>query len=156
MRRGDRRVVRELALHGEHGGDAVGPLSLHGAEDPDLVVDEDVARSRVASLDILELVFLVDVDEDVVRDVANAGSSDLARLEDRVTVREDDHGSGSPQAREDLECSRVQAVGVRVLEEELGEAEESWIHARRRPPLLHGTDVVPVSSSAKRRSWIVQ
>jgi len=113
MRRGDGRVVGELALHWQHSGDAVGPLSLHGAEDPDLVVDEDVARGRVASLDVLELVFLVDVDEDAVRDVANAGSSDLAGLEDRITVSEDDHRPGSPQALENLERGR-QAVPMQV------------------------------------------
>src|SRR6185369_10089730 len=59
------RVGGVMALAREDRGDAFPPDLLHRAEDPHLVVDQDVAVGRIAALDVVELDLLVDVNEDV-------------------------------------------------------------------------------------------
>ena len=57
--------MRVVALPREDRRHAVAPDLLHRGEDPHLVVDEHVALRRIAPLDVLELLLLVDVDEHV-------------------------------------------------------------------------------------------
>ena len=70
------------------------PDLLDGGQDAELVVDQDVVLGRVAPLDVVELLLLVDVDQDVAVDgLEQARAMDLARLEDDVAVGEDDDGA---------------------------------------------------------------
>jgi len=47
------------------GGDPALPPSLHGGQDAQLVVHQDIVVSGITPLDVVELVLLVDVDQDV-------------------------------------------------------------------------------------------
>src|SRR5262245_59697197 len=57
-----------MALAYEHGRLARVPDPLHRGQDAQLVVDEDVVLGGKSSLDVVELAFLVDVDQDAALD----------------------------------------------------------------------------------------
>src|SRR5689334_19976129 len=52
-----------VALARKDGRQARAPVTLHRREDADLVVDQHVVRRGEAVLDVVELLFLVDVDQ---------------------------------------------------------------------------------------------
>ena len=63
---GDRlRIVRVVALPREDRGDSAFPHALHGAQDAQLVVHQDIVVRGIPLLDVVELALLVDVDQDV-------------------------------------------------------------------------------------------
>src|SRR5438128_12691484 len=83
-------IASVLTLAGEDRGDALAPGFLDRSQDPWLVVDENVVLRRIASLDVIQRLFLVDVDQHVaVHGLPAAGPLDLAGLEDPRTVRKD-------------------------------------------------------------------
>ena len=96
------RVVRVVALPRKYRGDARRPDLLHRGQDAQLVVDQHVVVGRVALLDVVQLLFLVDVDRARGRPPlrTDARALDLARLKDHVAVRQDHR---RPQAAEMLE-----------------------------------------------------
>jgi hypothetical protein len=63
-----RLLNREVALLRKDGGDSIAPGRLHRGEDSGLVVNEHVMTSRIAALDVLQLLFLVDVNENFTRE----------------------------------------------------------------------------------------
>jgi hypothetical protein len=52
-----------MALPREDGGHAMAPGMLNGGQDAKLVVDKDVVIRRVAFFDVVQLQFLVNVNE---------------------------------------------------------------------------------------------
>src|SRR5262245_52160953 len=62
-------IVRELPLKRQDCGDPMAPMLFRGGEDPDLVVHENIVSRGMTTLDVVELVRLVDVDEDCVHDL---------------------------------------------------------------------------------------
>jgi hypothetical protein len=67
----DGRIVCELALARKHRGDAISPSpdSLHRGKDTKFVVNQHVVLRRIALLNIVQNLFLVDVDQDVACDL---------------------------------------------------------------------------------------
>src|SRR3954471_11964834 len=57
-----------VPLARKDGGQTLAPMGFDGGQDPQLIVDQDVVAGRVAGLDVVELFFFVDVDEDVAVD----------------------------------------------------------------------------------------
>src|SRR4051794_31491958 len=83
-------VLGVMTLFDEHRRNAVLPLTLYRRKDAYLVVYQVVVSSWVATLDVLEFLLLMDVDQNVVTDgLAEAGPLDLARLEHRITICKD-------------------------------------------------------------------
>src|SRR5919198_1370646 len=73
------RGMRVMTLPRKDGGETFAPDSFHGGEDSNLVVHQDVALRRIAALDILELLLLVDVDQDAsLHRLGQARTLDLA------------------------------------------------------------------------------
>src|SRR5262249_42418003 len=88
-----------MALARKHRRQARAPDALDGGQDAQLVVDEHVVLGGMPSLDILELAFLVNVDEDTaLHRVGEPRALDLAGLEDHIAVGEDDGGPPRPAA----------------------------------------------------------
>ena len=56
-------VEGELALARQNGGYAVAPGGLHRREDARLVVDQDVMIGRIPPLDVIQGLFLMDIDQ---------------------------------------------------------------------------------------------
>src|SRR5438874_749937 len=84
------RGVRVATLAHEDGRQPLAPRALHRGQDAELVVDQHVALRRIASLDVVQLLLLVDVDEHATADgVEEPRALDLERLEDHVPVGED-------------------------------------------------------------------
>src|SRR6266849_10937373 len=105
------RVTRVVPLPRQHGGDATRPHLLHCRQDPQLVVDQHVMVGRVALLDVVELAFLVYIDQDVpVHGLVQPRALELARLEDRVAVGQDDRGSPGTETLQHIERVRIEAV----------------------------------------------
>ena len=57
-----------MALPEKDGRDSAFPATLDRVENAKLVVDDDVVVGRIAPLDVVELVLLVDVDENITVD----------------------------------------------------------------------------------------
>ena len=81
------RRIGKLALPRQYSGNAVTPRALHCCENSRLVVDQYVMVSRIASLDIIEIMLFVDVNQDTtVNRFEDAGSLYFARLKNNVTI----------------------------------------------------------------------
>jgi hypothetical protein len=101
------------------------PVLLDGGQDPDLVVHEHVVGRRMAALDVVELLLLVDVDEHAALDrLEQARSIHLERLEDHVAVREDDGRAERAGVLERIERAGEEAVRERVVHEIGGDREQ--------------------------------
>src|SRR5437016_14197406 len=99
--------MRVVALAREDGRQPIAPPLLDGGQYPNLVVHEHVVRRRMAALDVVELLLLVDVDEHAALDrLEQTRAMHLERLEDHVAVREDD---GRAEGADVLE--RVERAG---------------------------------------------
>ena len=106
------------ALPGEHRGHPLRPIFLGGGEDAQLVVDENIVVCRIAPLDVVQRLLLVDVDQHIAVDrLGNAGSLDLARLEDDVAVGQDHRRAEAAQPPQGRKGVRVQPIGERIVQE---------------------------------------
>jgi len=113
------RIVRVVTLPREDRGDSVLPYSLHGGQDAQLVVHQDIVVSGIPALDVVELALLVDVDQDVsVHDLLKSRALDLAWLKHRVAIGEDDRRSPSAEPFQNVERVRVEAIRERVIHQE--------------------------------------
>jgi hypothetical protein len=107
-----------MALSEKDGRRPTVPAMLDRVEDAKLVVHDHVVLGRVASLDIVELAFLVDIDENVTVDRGpEARSPDLVRLEHRVSVGEDHGPSELVQATQGFDRTGIDAFRERILDE---------------------------------------
>ena len=89
--RNSRRVIRECALAWKNRRDTVAPRRLEGAEDAQFVVDQHIMPCGISALDVVQCVLLVDIDQNPVVDgPAETRSLDLARLEERIAVGQND------------------------------------------------------------------
>ena len=80
------------------------------------------------------------VDEDVPLDRRrDPGLLDLARLEHRVAVGDDDRRPTRAEMRQCIEGTRIQALGEGIVEEVARCAEKVRVPAFTLPPLLHGS-----------------
>ena len=83
-------IASIAALLREHGRDAVSPEALDRRQDAQLVVDDNVVFSRKAPLDVIEGLFLVDIDQHTSIDrVGQARPFDFVRLKDDIPVGQD-------------------------------------------------------------------
>src|SRR5438034_1910502 len=93
------RVASVLALARKDRGDALAPGLLDRGQDPRLVVHKNVVLRWIALLDVIQRLFLVDINQHVaVHGLRDAGPLDLAGLEDHVTVGEDRSEGTSPKS----------------------------------------------------------
>src|SRR5262249_8345164 len=98
------RVASVLTLPGKDRGDALTPSFLDGGQDRWLVVYQAVVLRRVAALDVLQRLLLVDVDQDVaIHRLEDARTLDFSGLEDHISVREDDRRTPSAEPLQDVE-----------------------------------------------------
>ena len=92
--RKDLRILCIMALPGKNGREPLAPCLFHGRQDTQLVVHHDILICRIPLFHIRELELFMNIDEDVVvNGLHQSRALDLARLEDHVTVRENDNGS---------------------------------------------------------------
>jgi len=81
-------VERVVTLAGKNGRQARPPDLLDRGQDAQLVVDQDIAPSRVSYLDVRRFLLLMDVNQHAACDrFKQSGTFDLARLKDHVAVR---------------------------------------------------------------------
>ena len=141
-----------MALAREDGRQTLAPDFLKGGENADLVVDEDIVPGRVAQLDVLELLLLVDVDQHAAVDsVVQPGALDLARLEHHVAVAEDHGRPPCGQPLDDVERAWIEAVRERVVQQERREHEHVGIARVLDPVALQRAQVVGVAELGAQR-----
>ena len=116
----------------------------------------DVVLRRVAPLDVVELLLLVDVDQDVAVDgVEQPRALDLARLEDDVAVREDHRRAPGARMLDDVERLGKEPVGEGIVDEELRDGEHVRVARMLDAVALERAEVVGVAQlgrAAPRRS----
>ena len=111
-------IMRVHPLLGEQGRHAAAPDVFDRGENPRLVVDQHVMVCRVAAFDVVELLFLVDVDQHVAVDrVPDARLLGFAGLEDDVAVGEDHRRGVGLEAFEDFQGAGVEDFGERVVDQ---------------------------------------
>lgn len=121
-------IQRVMALAREDGGHAVAPDVFHRRQEAQFVVHHHVVFRRITLLHVVEFLFLVDVDERVaVHGFEQAGAFHFARLEDDVAVGEDDDRAPLLDVCEGVERVRIEAVGERIIDEEVGDDEQARI-----------------------------
>ncbi len=141
--------VRVVPLAGEDGGQALAPRLLDRGEDPDLVVDQHVVVGRVASLDVVELELLVDVDEHAPGDGSRqAGAFDLQRLKHDVAVGQDDGGPEAAGVRDDVQRAGVEPLRERVVHQERRHGQQVRIARVRLAVALQRPEDVRVAELA--------
>src|SRR5581483_2608133 len=127
------------------------PRLLHRRQHADLVVDEHVVLGGIASLDVVELQLLVDVDQHAAFDrVEETRALDLPRLEHDVAVRKDDRRPEAVQALEHVERLRIEPVRKRIVDQERRHGEEVWIARIGRAVALECSQVVRVPELAAK------
>src|SRR5882724_9552808 len=146
------RIARVLTLAGKDRGDAVAPAVLDRGQDPRLVVHQDVVLRRIASLDVVQRRFLVDIDQHVaVHGLPDAGAFDLARLEDHVAVGEDDRRAPRAEPFQDVERSRIEAIGERVVDQVRRHRHEVQVLRVLGPVALERAEVVAIAELDEER-----
>src|SRR5512140_783157 len=144
--REDAGIERVMPLAREDGREPLPQDLLHRRQDAELVVDHDVMAGRVALLDVVEHLLLVDVDEDPALDrVPQSRSLDLARLEDHVAVGQDDRGPPLAKMPEHVECPRIEPVRKRIVHEERGHLQQARIVRVIETVALQGAEVIRVT-----------
>ena len=84
------RIASIGSLPHEHGRDAVAPEALNRHQDTQLVVDNSVVFGWKTPLDVIEGLFLMDIDKYAPVDrVGQARSLDLVRLKNDVSIGQD-------------------------------------------------------------------
>ena len=100
----------------------------------------------VSLLDILQLMFFMNVDEDISFDCREqSGSLDLPWLKDYVAVRQDDGLPPLPDVLHRVERVRKQEVGKGIVQQEVRHAQEVWITRVFAPIALERTEVVSIA-----------
>src|SRR5205814_1407203 len=81
----------------------IAPDVLHRRENAQLVVDHDVVAGRIALFDVIQHLFLMDVNQNMARDsIPQPRSLDLQRLEYYVAVGQDNCGRPPSEPRDDV------------------------------------------------------
>src|SRR5262252_7813252 len=136
----------KLPLSRQHGGHPVAPNFLYLSENSRLVVHQNIVARGVAPLDIIELLLLVDVYQHVALDgLKDAGALDLARLKDDVAVGEDDRSRPAAKPLENVERSRVEPIGERVIHQIRRHRQQMDVFWMLDPIALQGAEIVAVA-----------
>src|SRR5438477_4950660 len=107
--------------------------------------------SRVAPLDVIELLLLVDVDQYVTLDrLEDPRPLHFARLKHDITVRQDDGLPPAAKPLDDIERPRVEAVRKRVVDQIRGHCEEVDVRRVFDPVALKGPEVIAISELGKQ------
>src|SRR5437660_126855 len=78
-------IAGVMSLPHENGGDARPPDLLDRAQNAQFVVHDHIMLGRKPLLDVIELLFLMDINEGIaVEDFIESGTKYLVRLEDHV------------------------------------------------------------------------
>ena len=92
------------------------------------VLHQHVMFGRETLGDIVELLFFVQIDKDLTSDrLKQAGTVDLARLEDHITVGEDGRRPPLLDVFDDLQRAGKEAVNKWIVEQEAGNGEDARI-----------------------------
>ena len=140
------RLVRVVPLPHEHGGQASVPGLLHRRQDPELVVDHDVAPCRIPAFDVVQHLFLVDVDQHLALDRRpQPRPLDLARLKDDVAVGEE-RGPPAPPER----AQRVQRAGIDparegIVQEEQRDLQDVHLARTLGAVTLQGAEIIRIA-----------
>src|SRR5262249_25572270 len=130
----DGRIVRVLALARQDCRDPVAPDLFDRRQNARFVVDQDIMTRRVAALDILELLFFVDVDQHIALDrLGDPRALDLAWLKDDVAVGQYYRPPPAAEAFEHIEGPGVEAIGERVVDQVRGHRQEVYVVWMLRP-----------------------
>src|SRR4030095_7306633 len=145
-------ITRVLPLAWEDRGDPVTPDILDRVQDPRLVVHENVMARGIALLDIIQRLLLVDVDQHVaLHRLGDPGPLDLAGLEDNVAVRQDHGGAPGAEPLQDVERSRVEAIGEGIVDEERRHRGEVDVPRVLAPVVLQRPEIVAIAELHEQR-----
>jgi len=100
----------------------------------------------IAARDVVEHLFLVNVDEDVTVDrLPDAGALDLVGLVHRVAVGQDDHGRAVSERPDGLERAWIEPVAKRVLEQVGSDPQELGVPQALEPVSLESAEIVGIA-----------
>src|ERR1044072_7391813 len=110
--RGGLQIVSVLTLAREYGRYTVTPDFLDRVQDARLVIHQNIARSRVTALDVIQGFFLVNVNEHLaLYSFEDARAFDLPGQKHYISIREDDGLSPRAKPLEHIERSGIQTIG---------------------------------------------
>src|SRR5881296_1128092 len=105
-----------MTLAGKHGRDPRTPSAFDSGQDPRLVVDQYVMIRGISLGDIVEFMFLVDVNQDSgIEAVHQAGTPDLKRLKDYVAVTDNHRFAEASRIVDHSQRSGEQPVGEGII-----------------------------------------
>src|SRR5581483_8942496 len=88
------RVVRVMTLTRKYSRHAPAPYTLYCCQYAQLIIYQHIVYSRITALDILKLTLLMYINQNIlVSRLLQTRSLNLARLEDHITIREDNRWS---------------------------------------------------------------
>jgi hypothetical protein len=135
-----------MALARKDGSHSAIPCILDGRQNAELVVNHDVVVRWISPLDIAELALLVNVNEDVTIDgFEQARAFDFARLKDHVTVGKKHHRAPLTALLKRIEGVWIEAIGKRIIGQEVGDRQELWISRVFDPVSLQSAEIVGIA-----------
>jgi len=136
-----------MALARKHRRQTTAQNPFHRRPQPQLVVDHDVMARWMLALNLIEHLLLVHVDQHApTHRFPQAGTLDLARLKHHVAVGQDHRRTHAAKVGNDLERTRIQALGEGVVDQE----------ARRQEQLFAvAADMFGIGAVALQRTQIV-
>src|SRR5438128_1628187 len=146
------RIASVLTLARKDRRDALAPRFLDCGQDSRFVVYQYIVLRRIAARDVIQLFFLVDVDQHVaLHGLPDAGPLDLARLEHHVAVREDDRRAPRAELFEDVERPGVETIGKRVIDEIRRHRHEVHVVGVLGPVALQRAEIVAIPELDEQR-----
>src|SRR5262245_17604392 len=108
--------------------------------------------SRIASLDVIQHHFLMDVDQHVaLHGFRDTRPRDLARLKNHVAVGEDHRRSPGAKALEHVEGARIEPIGERVIDQVRRHRHQAHVIGVLGPIALQGAQIVSISELDEER-----
>lgn len=135
-----------MALAHKHSGYARAPALLDGSENAQFVLDQHVVLGGAALRNIGEFFFLVQIDQDLASHrFKQSGAINFARLEDDVAIAEDGRRPPLLDVFDDLKCAGKETVGKRIVEQKMGDSEDSQVVWILAAITLQGAQVIRVT-----------
>src|SRR4029077_11917248 len=139
-------VLGILALPRKYCGHTRVPGFLAGRQDVELVVHQDIVLSRVTSLDIIERLFFVNIDEHVAfYRFENARAFNLARLKNHVAIGKDYGLSPRAESLNHVKRSGIETIGERVVDQERRHGQQVNIFRVLDAVALQGAEIIAVA-----------
>src|SRR5262249_39304419 len=120
-------------------------------EDTQLIIDHDIALCRINALHLGKFKLLMDINEHVAgKGRPEPGAFDLARLEHRVAIGEDDRRTPLLNVFDGIERAWIKSLGKWIVDEPARHKQHPWIVHFLEPESFQCAEVIGIAELAPK------